>query len=99
MRYSPRFGQTSEQLMQKESRTSGELLLPVSRRPSHWDLISQRNTGAPFKNLKQDKSMVVHMADSGTGIVLLDTDPYHAMKTPPLRLHHPSSSRETRLTI
>ena len=26
--------------------------------------------------------MVVHMADSGTGIVLLDSDPYHAMKTP-----------------
>ena len=26
--------------------------------------------------------MVVHMADKGIGIVLLDTDPYHAMKTP-----------------
>ena len=26
--------------------------------------------------------MVVHMADSGIGIVFLDTDPYHAMKTP-----------------
>ena len=26
--------------------------------------------------------MVVHMADSRIGIVLQDTDPYHAMKTP-----------------
>ena len=26
--------------------------------------------------------MVVHMADSCIGIVLLDTDPYHALKTP-----------------
>ena len=26
--------------------------------------------------------MVVQMADSGIGIVLLDTDPYHPMKTP-----------------
>ena len=26
--------------------------------------------------------MVVHTADSGIGIVLLDTDRYHAMKTP-----------------
>ncbi|KAK2557341.1 hypothetical protein P5673_020446, partial [Acropora cervicornis] len=39
----------------------------------------QRGT---LKNLKQDKSMVVDMADSGISIVLLDTDPYHAMKTP-----------------
>ena len=26
--------------------------------------------------------MVVHMADSGIAVVLLDTDTYHAMKTP-----------------
>ena len=25
--------------------------------------------------------MLVHMADSSTAVVLLDTDPYHAMKT------------------
>ena len=35
-----------------------------------------------LKNLKQDKSMVVHMADSGIAVVLLDTDPCHSMKTP-----------------
>ena len=35
-----------------------------------------------LKNLKQGKSSVVHMADSGIAIELLDTDPYHAMKTP-----------------
>ena len=35
--------------MQRESRTSGELLLPVSRRPSHWEMISQRNNGAPSR--------------------------------------------------
>ena len=34
-----------------------------------------------LKNPKQDQSMVVHMADSSTAVVLLDTDPYHAMKT------------------
>ena len=47
--YSPRFRQKSEQLMQRESRTSGEPLLPVSRRPSHWEMISQRNSGAPSR--------------------------------------------------
>ena len=41
--------QKSEQLIQRESRTSGELLLPVSRRPSHWEMISQRNNGAPAR--------------------------------------------------
>ena len=35
-----------------------------------------------LKNLKQVESMVVHMADSGIGIVFLDTDPYHAMEPP-----------------
>ena len=49
MWYSPRFRQKSEQLMQRESRTSGELLLPVSGRPSHWEMISQRNNGAPSR--------------------------------------------------
>ena len=34
-----------------------------------------------LKNPKQDLSRVVHMADSSTVVVLLDTDPYHAMKT------------------
>ena len=34
-----------------------------------------------LKNLRQDYSRVVHMADSSTAVVLLDTDPYHAMKT------------------
>ena len=47
--YSPRFRQKSEQRMQRESRTSGELLLPVSRRLSHWEMISQRNNGAPSR--------------------------------------------------
>ena len=47
--YSPRSRQKSEELMQRESRTSGELLLPVSRRPSHWEMISQRNNGAPSR--------------------------------------------------
>ena len=49
MWYSPRFHQKSEQLMPRESRTSGELLLPVARRPSHWEMISQRNNGAPSR--------------------------------------------------
>ena len=49
MWYSPRFHQRSEQLMQRESRTSGELLLPVSRRPSHWEMASQRNNEAPSR--------------------------------------------------
>ena len=30
-------------------------------------------------NPNQDKSVVVHMADSSIAVVLLDTDPYHAM--------------------
>ena len=49
MWYSPRFHKKSEQLMQRESRTSGEPLLPVSMRPSHWEMISQRNSGAPSR--------------------------------------------------
>ena len=49
MWYSPRLRQKSEQLMQRESRTSGEPLLPVSSRPSHWEMISQRNIGAPSR--------------------------------------------------
>ena len=46
---SPRFRQKSEQLTQRESRTSGELLLPVSRRPSHRETTSQRNNEAPSR--------------------------------------------------
>ena len=34
-----------------------------------------------LKNPKQDYSMMVHMANSSIAVVLLDTDPYHAMKT------------------
>ena len=34
---------------ERESRTSGELVLPVSRWPSHWEMISQRNNGAPSR--------------------------------------------------
>ena len=34
-----------------------------------------------LKNPKQDESMVVYMAESSTAVVLVDTDPYHAMKT------------------
>ena len=49
MSYSPRFRQKSEQLMQRQSRTSGELLLPVSRRPSHREITSQRNNEAPSR--------------------------------------------------
>ena len=49
MWYSPRFRQKSEQLMQREPRTSGELLLPVSRRPSHREMTSQRNNEAPSR--------------------------------------------------
>ena len=44
------FSQKLEQLMQIESGTSGELLLPVSKKPSHRDKISQRNNGAPLRN-------------------------------------------------
>ena len=47
--YSPRFPQKSEQLMQRESGTSGEPLLPVSRRPRHWEMISQRHNGTPSR--------------------------------------------------
>ena len=49
MWYSPGSRQKLEQLIQIGSRTSGELLLPVSRRPSHWEMISQRNNGAPSR--------------------------------------------------
>ena len=49
MSYSPRFRQKSEQLMQRESRTSDELLLPVPRRPSHQEMTSQRNNKAPSR--------------------------------------------------
>ena len=49
MWYSPRFRQRSEQLLQRESRTSGEPLLAVSRRLGHWEMISQGNNGAPSK--------------------------------------------------
>ena len=49
MWYSPRFRQKSEQLMQRKPRTSGELLLPVSRRPSHREMTSQRNNEAPSR--------------------------------------------------
>ena len=49
MWYSPRFRQKSEQLMQRDSRTSGELLLPVSRGPSHREITSQRNNEAPSR--------------------------------------------------
>ena len=38
-----------------------------------------------LKNPKQDKSTVVHMADSSIAVVLLDTDPYHAM-TPLIKI-------------
>ena len=38
-----------------------------------------------LKNPKQDKSTVVHMADSSVAVVLLDTDPYHAM-TPLIKI-------------
>ena len=38
-----------------------------------------------LKNPNQDKSMVVHMADSSIAVVLLDTDPYHAM-TPLIKI-------------
>ena len=75
MSYSPRFRQKSEQLMQRESRTSGELLLPVSRRPSHREIDITEEQQGTLKNLKQDKSMVVHMADSSIAVVLLDGDP------------------------
>ena len=44
-----RFRQKSEQLMQRKPRTSGELLLPVSRRPSHREMTSQRNNEAPSR--------------------------------------------------
>ena len=49
MWYSPRFRQKSEQLMQRDSRTLGELLLPVSRGPSHREITSQGNKEAPSR--------------------------------------------------
>ena len=42
----------------------------------------QRGT---LKNPKQDKSMVVHMADSSIAVVLLDTGLYHAL-TPLIKI-------------
>ena len=38
-----------------------------------------------LKNPNQGKSVVVHMADSSIAVVLLDTDPYHAM-TPLIKI-------------
>ena len=39
----------------------------------------------PLKNPNQAKSVVVHMADISIAVVLLDTDPYHAM-TPLIKI-------------
>ena len=44
------------------------------------DDITEEQRGT-LKDPKQDQSMVVHVADSSTAVVLLDTDPYHVMKT------------------
>ena len=47
-------------------------------KPLRYDITEEQ--WGTLKNLKQDEAMVVHVADSGIGIVLLDTDPYHVMK-------------------
>ena len=87
MRYSPRFSQKSEQLMQRESRTSGELLLWKSRRPSHREIISQRNNGAPSRiSNRTSPWWFTWQTCSSIAVVLLDTDPYHAMKTPLIKI-------------
>ena len=46
--------------------------------------ITEEQWGTP-KNPNQGKSVVVHMADSSIAVVLLDTDPYHAM-TPLIKI-------------
>ena len=99
--YSPRFRQKSEQLMQRESRTSGELLLPVSRRPSYWAMISQRNNGAPSgipNRISPWWFTWQTVALLMCSWILTHTMPCHE-DTYSLRLHRPISSRETRPTI
>ena len=44
-----------------------------------------------LKNPNQGKSVVVHMADISIAVVLLDTDPYHAM-TPLIKIALPQLS-------
>lgn len=50
-----------------------------------------------MKNLKQDESIVVHLADSSIARVLLDTDPHLAKMS--LLIKRDGSSRETTPTI
>ena len=97
MWYSPRFRQKSEQLMRRESRTSGELLLPVSRRPSHWEMTSQRNNEAlsripnrtsPWWFTWQTVALLLCYW------ILTHTMPWHRSS----RLHCLSSARVTRPT-
>jgi len=72
MRHSPRFSQKS-----------GELLLWKSRRPSHREIMSQRNNGAPSRiSNRTSPWWFTWQTCSSIAVVLLDTDQYHAMKTP-----------------
>ena len=78
MSYSPRFRQKSEQLMQRESRTSGKLFLPVCRGPSHREMTSERNNEAPSR-ISNRTSPWWFIWQTVALLLLLDTDPYHAI--------------------
>ena len=75
---SPRFRQKSEQLMQRESRTSGKLFLPVCRGPSHREMTSERNNEAPSR-ISNRTSPWWFIWQTVALLLLLDTDPYHAI--------------------
>ena len=91
--------QKSEQLMQRESRTSGELLLPVSRRPSHREMTSQRNNEAPSRI--SNRTSPWWFTWQTVALVLYSWIPTYTMpwRHHSLRFHRPSASRETRPTI
>ena len=96
MWYSPRFRQKSEQLTQRESRTSGELLLPVSRRPSHREMTSQRNNEAPSRISNRISPWWFTWQTAALLLcywILTHTMPWHRSS----RLHCLSSATVTRL--
>ena len=97
MWYSPRFHHKSEQLMQRESRISGELLLPVSRRPSHREMASQRNNEAPSRISNRTSPWWFTWQTVALLLcywILTHTMPWHRSS----RLHCLSSLRVTRPT-
>ena len=97
MWYSPRFHQKSDQLMQRESRTSGKLLLPVSRGPSHQEMTSQRNNEAPSRISNRTSPWWFTWQTVALLLrywILTHTVPWHHSS----RLHCLSSARVTRPT-